>query len=327
MEDTLIETKVEFLTHVDISSDNKHLAVVDYKNDRVFVLTIASLKIEASFFRTSCNTTFKVEHTNDESFDLTLITAGRFSSIQFSPEGNWIGLATTTGRVFLWNWQTTPCADSIVELDYPPHEESGVFGLKWSPDQKFIVYFTARKHGYVFSASTRHVVAVISSNISIGSEFVFSDDGTHLLCGGFSSEISVWRTSDFTQVFTIAVDDNISSVIFLPENKIAGATTRDKMFTWNMKGELIEETPFRLLSYIHAIIHSRWGLFAAAQVEQDPSLETHLLDPIKKFTNGRKGFGFLCFSHDKSLLLTKGEKHGQIRISRTGLEVERPEST
>ena len=142
---------------------------------------------------------------------------------KFSPDGKYIVLGTTEGKIQVWNALTG------VEVATFPGHSGRVSSIACSPDGKRIVS----------GSSTDPIVKVW--NIVSGTEVLtlpsdgpvlsvaFSPDGKRIISSSMAGTVTVWdaATGDEVMNLVVGLEADVSSVAFSPDGKTIAAGTFD----------------------------------------------------------------------------------------------------
>src|SRR5262249_33482943 len=119
-------------------------------------------------------------------------TSITISSVVWSPDGQSIGIADTSGKVHLWN------IDTKVDRTY---NFSGITGLAWAPNGLWIASSSSDRSVKVWDATTGNIEFTYGGHFASVLAVAWSLDGKHIASGDGEGMVHVWDVSTGYTVF------------------------------------------------------------------------------------------------------------------------------
>ncbi|XP_020619123.1 WD repeat-containing protein 1-B-like isoform X1 [Orbicella faveolata] len=161
-----------------IDGHNKSINAVDYKPTRPFRICTASEDKEVGFFE---GPPFKFHHFSKGHTNFV-------NCVKYSPDGEHFVSGGADGQIFLFNGKT---GEETCSLGGGKAHKGGIYGLSWSPDNKFLLSASADKTAKIWD---------IAAN-TCSTEFTFGNELEHQQLG------CLWQGE---YLLTIALSGNVN---------------------------------------------------------------------------------------------------------------------
>lgn len=141
------------------------------------------------------NTTLRLKY--------ALNTNSVICTIQYDPTGNLIAFAD--GRtVFLLDSRDGSLSSTISLPQARKQMDMHTRALKFTPNSEYVVVNCPNNTIEIFSVDSGHSVAILEGHEDLVSALAFTEDGQHLISGGFDGAICIWDLTTFEMVKKIS---------------------------------------------------------------------------------------------------------------------------
>lgn len=172
---------------------------------------------------------------------------GKINDVKFSPDGNWLAVATDIG---IWIYDAHTGAE-IVLIKVEPRGIQTAYTIAFAPDSKTLAVGNWILGGAVelWDATAGKRLAILKENIGSVKKLEFSADGTMLVCASWAKRVEyyMWEVATGREIlhFTKAQDVILANkgALALSQNPhLVASTNMDTVRIWDVVTEELRHT-------------------------------------------------------------------------------------
>lgn len=172
---------------------------------------------------------------------------GKINDVKFSPDGNWLAVATDIG---IWIYDAHTGAE-IVLIKVEPRGIQTAYTIAFAPDSKTLAVGNWILGGAVelWDATAGKRLAILKENIGSVKKLEFSADGTMLVCVSWAKRVEyyMWEVATGREIlhFTKAQDvilANKGALVLSQNPHLVASTNMDAVRIWDVVTEELRHT-------------------------------------------------------------------------------------